>query len=396
MYNQKEIERFVKLVEANKGIGDKEKLADIIQKEFHLEKKRSVYTNEFFSVRFSEFKEENGKNGRISNTVLGLSTLLKYDDKPFFVCAISLHTNYLWITNTTFLYKITHSSQKLTINKIRGSFLGSDIIMQYEGIENRPENFEKLFAIHEIMPVEDNIERLVENTSQIEGGGSQLDITPEIREKILKSITTTKEFLKSKEYEDLMQDLSGRVKKVQEVIFDAAQKKNVNKRGRVIEFLITGEDLKRKEQIKKALEDDKPLPDITTEDNLGDYSKVYPNYYVETDIKTKLLFRKGNPKAYNVDKLLEFLATEKAVYMIFILGIKEDGTMTMKLCSILDKCCIENTDIITQWCGRKSRGVAQFREKGLIQMLEGNKRTQIDEKIAREFLEKLMEIPPKK
>ena len=396
MYNQEEIERFVKLVEANKGIGDKEKLADIIQKEFHLEKKRSVYTNEFFSVRFSEFKEENGKNGRISNTVLGLSTLLKYDDKPFFVCAISLHTNYLWITNTTFLYKITHSSQKLTINKIRGSFLGSDIIMQYEGIENRPENFEKLFAIHEIMPVEDNIERLVENTSQIEGGGSQLDITPEIREKILKSITRTKEFLKSKEYEDLMQDLSGRVKKVQEVIFDAAQKKNVNKRGRVIEFLITGEDLKRKEQIKKALEDDKPLPDITTEDNLGDYSKVYPNYYVETDIKTKLLFRKGNPKAYNVDKLLEFLATEKAVYMIFILGIKEDGTMTMKLCSILDKYCIENTDIITQWCGRKSRGVAQFREKGLIQMLEGNKRTQIDEKIAREFLEKLMEIPPKK
>ena len=123
--------------------------------------------------------------------------------------------------------------------------------MQYEGIENRPENFEKLFAIHEIMPVEDNIERLVENTSQIEGGGSQLDITPEIREKILKSITRTKEFLKSKEYEDLMQDLSGRVKKVQEVIFDAAQKKNVNKRGRVIEFLITGEDLKRKEQIKK-------------------------------------------------------------------------------------------------------------------------------------------------
>ncbi len=253
MYNQEEIERFVKLVEANKGIGDKEKLADIIQKEFHLEKKRSVYTNEFFSVRFSEFKEENGKNGRISNTVLGLSTLLKYDDKPFFVCTISLHTNYLWITNTTFLYKITHSSQKLTINKIRGSFLGSDIIMQYEGIENRPENFEKLFAIHEIMPVEDNIERLVENTSQIEGGGSQLDITPEIREKILKSITRTKEFLKSKEYEDLMQDLSGRVKKVQEVIFDAAQKKNVNKRGRVIEFLITGEDLKRKEQIKKSI-----------------------------------------------------------------------------------------------------------------------------------------------
>ena len=99
---------------------------------------------------------------------------------------------------------------------------------------------------------------------------------------------------------------------------------------------------------------------------------------------------------FRSDKLLEFLATEKAVYMIFILGIKEDGTMTMKLCSILDKCCIENTDIITQWCGRKSRGVAQFREKGLIQMLEGNKRTQIDEKIAREFLEKLMEIPPKK
>ena len=58
---------------------------------------------------------------------------------------------------------------------------------------------------------------------------------------------------------------------------------------------------------------------------MGDYSKKYPLYNTETDIKTKVLFLEGNPKGYNIDKLLEFLATEEAVYMIYLLGIDDNG-----------------------------------------------------------------------
>lgn len=67
------------------------------------------------------------------------------------------------------------------------------------------------------------------------------------------------------------------------------------------------------------------MPQFQTRDALGDYSRSFLKYQTETDIKTKVMFLAGNPKAYNVDKLLEFLTEEKAVYMIYILGIDENG-----------------------------------------------------------------------
>ena len=68
---------------------------------------------------------------------------------------------------------------------------------------------------------------------------------------------------------------------------------------------------------------------------MGDYSKSYPDYYTETDIKTKVLFLSGNPKAYNIDKLLEFLATEKSVYMIYLLGVDDNDNIVQNYVPLL-------------------------------------------------------------
>lgn len=386
MYNKTAIDRLIKIVEENNGIGDKEKLANLVQKEFSLVKDRKVFANDDFAIRFSKSEHK-----RMSNTVLSLSALQKYDTKPFFVCIVASTTNYLLLANTTFLKKISHSSQELRIDNIKGSFNGGDIMMDFQGIENDPRNFQSLFAYHEGFSFQDNLERLVESTNGIVGRVQKFCVTPESKTIILDSVSRASDFVASSHYNDLRKDLDARVAKVQGEIAIAAFIDNVNVRGRVIEYLITDNGSSLKDQIIKALHDNEPLPKFKTDDKLGDYAKDYPSFCTETDIKTKVLFLDGNPKAYNIDKLLEFLAKEKSVYMIYLLGIGEDGEIVARLCSIYDARLIRNTNVIHHWAGRNSRGVAQFIGTGLVQILSEEDETVVSEKLATTYLENLIE-----
>lgn len=387
MYNQNEIKKLVEVIEKNNGIGDKGKLADIVQGEFALEKERKAYTGKDFAIRFSKANSK-----KMSNTVLSLSALQKYDDKPFFVCIVTPTVNYLLLANTTFLKKISHSSQQLRIDNIKGSFNGSDIYLEFEGMENEPKNFQKMFEYHEKNNFEENLIRLIRATNHIVARLQKFDVTPEARKCILESLSRTIEFVNSKEYMDLQKDLDARVAKVQEEIVLASHLPNLNTRGRAIEFLITDNGSLLKEQICEALREHKNLPPFSTADGLGDYTKDYSCYHIEIDIKSKLLFHSGNPKAYNIDKLLEFLASEKSVYMIYLIGIEENGNIITRLCSIYDIRILQNAGVQYQWAGRNSRGVAQFIEKGLLQILKDNNEPQIEESLAREFLEKLINL----
>jgi hypothetical protein len=97
---------------------------------FHLIKDRSVFYCEHFAVRFCYTK-----NNSFSNTVLSLSCLQKYDKIPFFVVLVKREgTNQLFLANTTFLKKISHSSMELSLTNIKGSFNGSDIMRECAGI----------------------------------------------------------------------------------------------------------------------------------------------------------------------------------------------------------------------------------------------------------------------
>ncbi len=385
MYNKTIIDRLIALIQSNDGIADKERLSALVQREFQLIKDRKVFYCEHFAIRFSK-----SENKRMSNTVLSLSALQKYDDHPFFVCVVGSRQNYLLLVNTTFLKKISHSSQELRVDNIKGSFNGGDILMEFEGIENCPGNFQELFAYHEGFTFQDNLERLVEITNNIVGRIPKFEVTSSAKEKILKSIQRAKSFLSSAEYADLKEDLNERVKNVQGEIAIAAFIDNVNVRGRIIEYLITDNGSNLKAQIVKALHDKEPLPTFKTEDKLGDYSKKYPSYNTETDIKTKVLFLDGNPKAYNIDKLLEFLASEQSVYMIYLLGINKDGRVTVRLCSVFDPRLLKNTNITQHWAGRNTRGVAQFIGSGLVDILEQQDMAGIDELAANEFLNALI------
>ena len=359
MYNREIIEQLVNFISIRDGITDKGRLQNAVQETFGLVKERSVYYCDWFAIRFCKATSRN-----FGNTVLALSALHRYDDIPFIVCLVTPARNYLMLANTTFLRKISHSSQELRRDNIKGSFNGSDIMRAFEGVENIPDNFEFLYSSHENYTFEENLDRLVEATNNIAPTGRRFIPTESQVECIRGSVDRAISFLRSEEYGILNDDLNDRVRAVESEIAIAAFIDNQNLRGRIIEYLITAED-DLKKTLMRCLHTRQPLPEIFTSDKLGDYEREFERYLTETDIKTKVLFLSSNPKGYNIDKLLSFLSKEKSVYLVYVVAIDEDRSIRTRLCSLFNRQLLSGTKIIKHWAGRNSRGVTQYEGKAL-------------------------------
>ncbi|MGN1121318.1 MAG: hypothetical protein ACI4RV_03050 [Eubacteriales bacterium] len=359
MYNRQIINQLVEFIHDRNGIADKSSLASKVQSTFNLVKERSVYYGEWFAIRFCTAVSE-----KFSNTVLALSALHKYDDKPFIVCLVTPSKNYLMLANTTFLKKISHSSQELRRENIKGSFNGSDIMRKFEDIENIPENFEFLFNSHENYSFEENLDRLVEATNNIASTGRRFTPSESQAKYIKEAVDRAISFMCSEEYSLLNEDLENRVHAVESEIAIAALIDNVKLRGQIIEYLITAED-DLKAALMKCLHKKQPLPKVFTADRLGDYEREFDRYLTETDIKTKILFLSSNPKGYNIDKLLSFLAEKKSVYLVYVVAIDENQRIQTRLCSLFNRQLLSGTRIIKHWAGRNSRGVTQYDGKAL-------------------------------
>lgn len=187
------------------------------------------------------------------------------------------------LANTTFLKKISHSSQELRRDNIKGSFNGSDIIRRFEGVQNSPPNFEFFFSSHENYTFEENLDRLVEATGNIAPTGSRFTPSEAQIECIRQSVGRADSFLHSEEYGILDKDLNDRVHSVESEIVIAAFIDNANLRGRIIEYLITADD-DLKAVLMRCLQTRKPLPEIFTADKLGDYEREFDSYLTATDI----------------------------------------------------------------------------------------------------------------
>ena len=168
MYNRKAVDEFVTFIQAANGIADKSALIEKVQSSFGLINDGKVFYGKDFAVRFCHARKRS-----FGNTVLSLSALQKYDRLPFIICIVTPEKNFLMLANTTFLRKISHSSQNLRVNNIRGSFNGSDIMREFEGVKNEPANFEFLFTSHENYTFEENLVRLVEATNNIHPTGKR-------------------------------------------------------------------------------------------------------------------------------------------------------------------------------------------------------------------------------
>lgn len=180
--------------------GNKDALIDYIVERYGLTQDRKVYYCGYFAVRISY-----SRNRSFSNTVLSLSALQKYDKIPFFVVLVHGDgNNEVYLANTTFLSRISHSSRNLSINNIRGSFNGCDIIKEYGGIKNSPENFNDLFAIHEGLDWIDNLKRLVDASSNIQSRSQKFQPNDEQKSYLMESVHRAQDFISSANFCILM------------------------------------------------------------------------------------------------------------------------------------------------------------------------------------------------
>jgi hypothetical protein len=314
------LEHLVEFIEIHKTVNDKSRLATLVKEEFSLTKDRSIFYNSQFAIRFSKANSPN-----FGNTVLGLSALQKYDDRPFIICLVLKDENVLLLANSTFLKKISHSSQTLRVDNIKGSFNGSDIFRTFNEISNSPENFDELFEIHRQIPFEENLVRLVESTNGIAPTGKRFEVSEKNKTVILNSPLRAKNFSESAEYRQLKDELDGFVKKFQNEILIASLIENVKIRGNIIEYLIAGKDEVLKQSLIASLQNKTDVPPFKTDNELGDYTRNFGDiYHTATDIKTKIMVLNSNPKAYNLDKMLSFLSSDNSVFMFYFLTLRAE------------------------------------------------------------------------
>lgn len=380
---------FVEYIVTQAPKHNKQVVEDAICSKFHLTKDRKVYHSDYFAVRFSYSKSSSDS---FSNTVLSLSALEKYDKIPFFVVLVRQNAdNLILLSNTTFLRKISHSSQELSMTNIKGSFNGSDILRNLDGKDNIPENFDYLFSIHQGLDWEDNLSRLVDASSRIRPRNEKFVPTDNEKDNIFNSISKAKSFVESCNFGVLEKDLIDRCDKSRNEILIASHIENTNIRGRLIESLITSNEEERQCIIANLHDLETALPAYDTKNGLGDYCRQFDNGDTYTDIKTKVVYLNSNPKAYNIDKFLRQMSDTKSIFLFFFIGVDENSIFKTLLCSVYHGKLIDNTILQFHWAGRSTRGAAQFNGTAIDEMLNEEKFTnQIDTDKAKTFLTDLL------
>ena len=304
--------------------------------------------------------------------MLGLSTLLKYDDKPFVVIVVRENTLQFLISNTTFLKKISHSSHALATKNIKGSFVGHDIYSEYAGVKNTEKNFRALFKIHKQNTLFENIERLVASTDIIKGKENIFTPNAQQRDLILLSPLRYSEIVKQSDYIDLATNLQNKILHLKQQILDASFDENTNTRGITIEQIITDKISEHKTEDIIVL--------------LRDGTKVL------IDIKTKLSHLNSNPKAFNIDKALKiFSEPDKIFCFLMILIDKHESDIKSNLIPVLSTIFLQKLEIRHHWAGRNSRGVTQL-SGDIYALFDSANSPTIDIKSATKYLQSLLDI----
>lgn len=377
----------IQFIESQDGAANKSALIRRVRDEFRLTKDRSVYYSPHFAIRFSSTR-----SSAFSNTVIALSRLQKYDDLPFLVCQVTPTKNILYLANTTFLRKISHSSQELRVDNIKGSVNGSDISRVFNGLANEPRNFEELFNIHAAIGFNENLSRLVEATNNIVASGSKFSVSDISLKTIMNAPARAAKFLQSSEYLQLKSDLDARVNRVTNAILVASLIENVNVRGRIIEYMIAGENDEIRSRLTDAvLNGYGEIPKFRTTRDLADYMRHFDEYDTATDVKTKVMILNSNPKAYNIDKLLQFLSNEDSVFMFYFIGIEPNRIVNQVLVSMFQADLLESTIVLSHWAGRNSRGVTQFKGSALNKLILSPD-NRIDKRASSNFLQRLIDL----
>lgn len=389
MYTKEIINNLVNLINKNIGAGNKDVIAEIVRKEFSLQKKGAVLFCDAFAIRFCSTKKS---TETVSNTVMALKHIKTFNDRPIIVCTVGPTNIYFRLANATFIKKVSHSSMRLRIDNIVGNINYSDIMKEYGGIDNIPENFERLFGIHSGILFDDNLERIVSVTSEIVPTGKRFAPTEEQRKNILEAPNRAFDFIMSGAYTELKEELNHKTEMVADdlLLIEKSYANEEKMRGNLIEYFIKSTDELKKRELREKIKNNEVIDDIVVENGLGDYSVEKDGYTIETDIKSKVTSLNSAPKGYNVDKLLEFLSNPSSIYLLYIVAMNGEEKLQTELTSIFQEQILEKTRVQPHWAGRNSRGVAQFDGHTLEYFMKDNN-IHIEIERARRFLEGLLD-----
>lgn len=261
----------------------------------------------------------------------------------------------------------------------------------FNGFENAPKDFQDLYAIHEEVGFSGNLVRLVEATTGISPSGKKYIVSDSSLKTILEAPQRAKSFVGSTNYLQLKRELDDRVEQYKSEIIVASFIENVNIRGRVIEYIIAGDDDELRTNLLDELRGGTRISRFKTKNDLGDYIRIFDDYNTATDVKTKIMVLKSNPKAYNLDKMLEYLAKDKSVFLFYFVGIEPNKIVAQSLVSVFQKDLLSATILLKHWAGRNSRGVAQFHGE-TIQKLILSPNNEINTASSEKYLKQLIEL----
>ncbi len=232
----------------------------------------------------------------------------------------------------------------------------------------------------------------MEATNNITPSGTKYHVSEKASATILDAPNRAMRFVDADDCAVLKAELDAQVDKFKTEILLAALIENVNVRGRIIEYLIAGEDESMQQQLICALKvGNRGIPQFKTDNTLGDYHRHFDAFDTETDVKTKIMILNSNPKAYNLDKMLEFLAEDRSVFMFYFVGVDPGKIVNTVLVSIFQRDLLRSTILLRHWSGRNSRGVTQFQGKTINDLIV-TPDSSIDKGESVEFLKRITEL----
>ena len=346
---------------------DKARLQALYVDAFGPKRLRSGFVGDGYVLNFSEANTK-----AFGGTAFSLSRLRPYDDIPFVVAVARPDRVEFLLSNSTFITKISHSSQKLSTDRIRGSINGSNILKSYGDIPNEPTRFAELFAIHESFSWEENIELLVEATNGIVPRKNPFAPSAAQRELLLAAPDRARRALATPGFAALEEEFQRRANERRNDILTAAKQDNGKLRGEAIERL---------------------LVDGPGSHALGDFETMVDGFHLVIDIKTKLLDRNSAPKANNVDKALEFMSRPDSVLAFLMVGIDTTrAKVSARLLPMLETSLVDAAKTVQHhWSGLNMRGTTQL--SGDFHRVTADSYVPVvDDQKARQFIERLLAL----
>ncbi len=173
-----------------------------------------------------------------------------------------------------FLKKISHTRNSFERTTFVAASTSLTLFRNLRELPTRLTTFDRLFPIHDGIGFEGNLARLVEATNNISPTGIKFAVSEAAAAVILAAPDRAARFIGSEDCSVLKAELDAQVNKFRSEILLAALIENVNVRGRVIEYLIAGEDEALRQKLVAALKaGNKGIPKFKTDNTLGDYPR---------------------------------------------------------------------------------------------------------------------------